>query len=85
MKSLGLGSPLLAGYTFTVQYRFKPTGSTKWTNWTTWQKAATSTNAPFVPSHGAGTYPFHASAGRHLGCPARRRGAGRLRGCLRAT
>jgi hypothetical protein len=38
-----------------------------------------------VPSHGAGTYPFHASAGRHLGCPARRRRAGRLRGCLRAT
>jgi large repetitive protein len=50
----------LAGYTFTVQYRFKPTGSTKWTNWTTWQNAVSSTSASFVPSQGTGTYAFHA-------------------------
>jgi plastocyanin len=49
----------LSGYTFTVQYRFKPTGSTKWTNWTTWKSAVTSTSATFVPNQGAGTYDFH--------------------------
>ena len=50
----------LSGYTFTVQYRFKPTGSNKWTSWTTWQNAVTSTTARFTPSQGAGTYDFHA-------------------------
>ena len=50
----------LAGYTFTVQYRFKPTGSNKWTSWTTWQNAVSATSARFTPNQGAGTYDFHA-------------------------
>ena len=50
----------LSGYTFTVQYRFKPTGSSKWTSWTTWQNAVSSTSARFTPGQGAGTYDFHA-------------------------
>jgi YVTN family beta-propeller protein len=51
----------LAGYTFTVQYRFKATGSNKWTNWTTWQSGVSSTGARFAPSQGAGAYAFRAS------------------------
>ena len=50
----------LSGYTFAVQYRFKPTGSNKWTSWTAWQNAVTSTTARFAPSQGAGTYDFRA-------------------------
>jgi large repetitive protein len=50
----------LAGYTFTVQYRFKPAGSNKWTNYTSWQNAVTATSARFTPNQGAGSYAFRA-------------------------
>jgi hypothetical protein len=50
----------LSGYVFDVQYRFRPTGSTGWKNWTTWKTGAATTSAPFVPNQGSGIYAFHA-------------------------
>lgn len=50
----------ITGYVFDVQYRFKPTGSTKWGSWTTWQNGASNPDATFTPTQGSGTYSFHA-------------------------
>jgi plastocyanin len=50
-----------SGYLFNVKYRFKPTGSSKWGSWTTWQNGTPNPNATFVPPKTGGTYDFQAS------------------------
>jgi plastocyanin len=60
------------GYVFDVRYRFRASGSTKWTAWTAWKTGVDATNANFVPTQGAGTYSFtarlrNASTGKYSG------------------
>ncbi len=50
----------VSGYAFDVRYRFKPAGSTKWTNWTAWKTGVATTSAAFTPNRGSGTYDFTA-------------------------
>jgi plastocyanin len=49
----------LTGYAFDVQYRFRPSGSSKWGGWVNW-KSTTDPDATFMPTLGAGTYSFQA-------------------------
>lgn len=55
----------VSGCVFDVQVRFRPAGSTKWKDWTPWQKGVTTLHAAFVPMLGKGTYAFEARLHNH--------------------
>ena len=48
----------LPGFRFSVQYRFRPAGSTTWGPWASFVRRQTAPAATFAPDQGAGTYQF---------------------------
>jgi len=51
-------SSTLPGFRFSVQYRFRPEGSSTWNKWTSFGSIQTAPAATFTPGQGAGTYQF---------------------------
>jgi plastocyanin len=48
----------MPGYGFDAQYRFRPSGSTRWGAWVSLATGQTSVDTTFAPNHGTGTYGF---------------------------
>jgi plastocyanin len=56
--SVTWASSPLPGFRFSVQYRFRPQGSTTWGSWANFRRRQTAPAATFAPDQGAGTYQF---------------------------
>ncbi len=56
--SVTWSSSALPGYRFSVQYRFRPEGSTAWGSWGIFQRRQTAPSATFTPTQGPGSYQF---------------------------
>jgi plastocyanin len=56
--SVTWASSPLPGFRFSVQYRFRPQGSTTWGSWANFRRRQTAPAATFTPDQGAGTYQF---------------------------